>query len=112
MSGPSDVPDTDSLVDVTKDGTVLRVHVRPRSRRLGVLGVGANGLLIGVAVTPEKGRATGEAVRALAGWLDVPRSRLAVIGGAAARSKRIAIAGMSAAEVRARLARPAGPDPS
>ncbi|MFY9588416.1 MAG: DUF167 family protein, partial [Actinomycetota bacterium] len=68
MSTPSDVPDTDALVADGKDGAVIRVRVRPRSSRRGVLGVAGGALVIGVGAAPEKGRATDEAVRALADW--------------------------------------------
>jgi uncharacterized protein len=112
MKPPSDLPDGDALVADGRDGALLRVRVRPRSARRGVLGVAAGALVIGVGAAPEKGRATEEAVRALARWLDVAPSRLAVVSGASSRTKRIAIRGMSAAEVRARVARSAEPDPS
>lgn len=112
MSPTSDVPDVAALVDDAKDGAILRVRVRPRSSRRGVLGVSAGALVIGVGAAPEKGRASDEAVRALARWLDVAPSRLAVVSGATSRSKRIAIAGMKAADVRSLVARFAAPDPS
>lgn len=112
MSGPSDVPDTDALVKDGKDGAVIRVHVRPRARRRGVLGFGANALMIGVGAAPERGRATDEALRTLARWLDVAPARLSVVSGASSRAKRVLITGLSVAEVRARLARMDGPHPS
>jgi uncharacterized protein len=112
MSTPSDVSDSDAPVAEGKSGALLRVRVRPRSSRRGVLGVSGGALVIGVGAAPEKGRATAEAVRALAGWLGVAPSRLAVVSGATSRSKRVAIAGMSAVELRARLGSFTAPDPS
>jgi uncharacterized protein len=109
MSGLSELS---GVVEDTTGGSVIRVRVRPRSSRRGVLGVTAGALVIGVGAAPEKGRATDEAVRALAARLDVAPSRVAVISGATSRSKRISVAGMSAADVRARLAPPPGSDPS
>lgn len=112
MSPLSDVPDVAALVADAKDGVVLRVHVRPRARRRGVLGVGESALVIGVGAAPERGRATEEAVRTLARWLGVAPSRLAVVSGVTSRSKRIAIAGLTAAEVRSRLSGLADQHPS
>ena len=112
MTPPSDASGTAALVEDRGGGAVLRVHVRPRSKRRGVLGVTESALVIGVGAAPEKGRATEEAVRTLARWLDVAPSRLTVVAGATSRSKRVAIAGLGAAAVRSRLARLAAEHPS
>ena len=112
MSGPSDVSDATAPIEETYDGVILRVRVRPHVSRRGVLGVAAGALTVGVGAAPERGRATQEAVRTLARWLDVPPSRISVVSGATSRSKRIAIAGYSAAQVRSRIAALASSDPS
>jgi uncharacterized protein len=109
MSGPFDVA---AVVADARDGAIVHVHVRPRSSRRGVLGVRAGRLALGVGAAPEKGRATAEAVRELARVLGVGASRLTVAAGATSRSKRIAVAGMTAAEIRRRLAARLASDPS
>jgi len=88
-------------------GVVVTVRVRPRSRR----GVGATeaAVVIGVASPPVEGRATEEARRALARALAVQPSSVTLRSGATARTKTFLVAGLSAAEVRQRIARIAGP---
>lgn len=72
----------------------------------------AGALSIGVGAAPEKGRATEEAVRTLARRLGVAASRISVVSGATSRSKRVAITGIGAAEVRSRIAELLRSDPS
>ena len=77
------------MIREIEGGVVVTVRVRPRSRR----GVGA----------------TEEARRALARALAVQPSSVTLRSGATARTKTFLVAGLSAAEVRQRIARIAGP---
>jgi uncharacterized protein YggU (UPF0235/DUF167 family) len=52
---------------------------------------------------PVDGAANHSLLRYLAKTLNVPRSRLSIASGATDRRKRIAVAGMDAEELRARL---------
>src|SRR6266542_6170285 len=103
MNGSSDTPDLDALVTDGRGGAVLRIRVRLRTSRRGVLGVSRGELVLGVGAPPEKGRATAEALRSLAGWLDLAPSRLSVVSGAAARSKRVLVTGERASALRGRV---------
>jgi uncharacterized protein len=100
MSEPSEIA---SVVADARDGAIVRVRVKPRSRRSGVLGVSDGQLSIAVRAAPEGGRATDEAIRTLAAWLGLPKSALTLSVGATSRSKRISVRGYSAAEIRARI---------
>lgn len=111
-SASSDVPDLAAAVAPGRDGAVLRVRVRPRSRRRGVLGVTGGELVVGVGSAAEKGRANAEALRELARWLGVSPSRLTLVSGATSRSKRVAAGGYDALSLRSRIADLLGLDPS
>jgi uncharacterized protein YggU (UPF0235/DUF167 family) len=79
------------------EGLSVAVKVTPRARTPGLRGVvaGADGARLAIAVTaaPEDGAANRAVCATLARALDVPPSAVSVITGAAAREKRLAIAG-------------------
>jgi uncharacterized protein YggU (UPF0235/DUF167 family) len=52
---------------------------------------------------PEKGRANEALIKLLAGGLDVPRSRIAVVGGQTARRKIVEVDGLDLPEIDRRL---------
>jgi uncharacterized protein len=56
-----------------------------------------------VAAAPERGKANAALVDLLAGALGVPRARIRVVGGQAARRKVVEIEGIDAAEIERRL---------
>lgn len=85
------------------DGPVLRVRVRPRARRDGVVGVDERGIIVAVRAAPERGKAN-DAVRTVVGrWLDVAPSAVEIVGGTGARDKRVVVRGVAVEEVRARV---------
>lgn len=90
-------------VDIRQDGSrvIVAVQVRPRSRP-GIELTDA-GLVIRVGAPPEKGRATDEARRALAGALDVPPSAVSLRTGRTSRRKTFAVDGANAIEARGML---------
>jgi len=84
-------------------GVVVAVKVQPKARRPGCGGSApsADGprLRIAVCEPAEDGRANRAACAALAEALGVPRSAVTVATGAAAREKRLHVAGDPAALV-------------
>jgi uncharacterized protein YggU (UPF0235/DUF167 family) len=56
-----------------------------------------------VAAPPERGRANEALVELLAGALDVPRSRLSVVGGKTGRRKIVDVEGVDGDEIERRL---------
>ncbi|MGH2786224.1 MAG: DUF167 domain-containing protein [Actinomycetota bacterium] len=94
----------DDVVEDGREGPVLRIRVRPRSSRRGVLGASAGWLTVGVGAAPVGGKATAEAIKAVAGWLDLAPSGLLLVSGAAARAKRLRVVGETAEGLRRRVA--------
>jgi uncharacterized protein YggU (UPF0235/DUF167 family) len=99
-SSSFDSGDATDVVEDGSDGPVLRLRVRPRSSRRGVLGTNAGTLAVGVAAAPEGGKATAEAMKVVASWLGVAPSRLGLISGATSRSKRVLVSGETAGSLR------------
>jgi uncharacterized protein len=99
------------VVTEGRSGAVIRVRVKPRSKRRGVLGVVGSELSVGVGAPPEGGRATAEAIATVAAWLGLPGSRVSLSAGARSRSKRLIVDGETAAGLRDRVARRLARDP-
>lgn len=100
MEGPAELSDLDAVVAEGRAGVVLRVRVKPRSRRRGVLGIVGTELSVAVGAAPERGRANAETLETLASWLRLPGSRLRVLSGATSRSKRVVVTGVGPARLR------------
>jgi uncharacterized protein len=111
MEAPREHSDLGDLVVDGRGGAVLRVRVKPRSKRRGVFGLVAGELSVGVGAPPEGGRANTEALGEVAAWLGLPPSRLSLASGAASRSKRILVSGEGAAALRRRVASRLRPNP-
>ena len=88
------------------DGPVtrLRLRVSPGGRRSAVVGRHADGWKVRVAAAPERGRANEAVVELLSATLGVPRSRVHVVSGRAARDKIVELAGIAPDEIDRRLA--------
>jgi uncharacterized protein len=87
----------------TPDGCVLPVRVHPGAKRNAIAGVHDGALKISLTTPPTDGRANEALIAFLAERLRVPRSRIALLTGAASRSKTLRVTGKSAAEVQAAL---------
>jgi uncharacterized protein (TIGR00251 family) len=83
--------------------TLLDVRVSPKASRDSLLGWLGPALKVAVTAAPERGKANAAVESLLAGALGVPRSAVRVVAGAAARNKRVDIAGLDAAALRGRL---------
>jgi uncharacterized protein (TIGR00251 family) len=96
MSGP---------LDITTTATGLRLGLRvvPRAPRTAVEGVRNGRLLVRVTAPPVDSAANEAVVAALAHALDVPRRSIHIVAGATGRNKTVQIAGVTEAQVRARL---------
>ena len=79
------------------DGVLLRVRLTPRASRNGIDGIksAADGpyLQARVRVVPEDGKANRALIDLLAKALGLPKSSLAMVGGASSRLKTVHIAG-------------------
>jgi uncharacterized protein len=86
------------------DMATIRVRVTPRSARTAVES-GPDGVVVRVRATPEGGRATEEAARALAETLGVPRSRVRLRSGARSRTKTFDVDGLTSQDLQQRIHR-------
>ena len=75
----------------------------PRASRTGVAGVRGGALLVRLTAPPVAGAANDALIAFLAEALDCPRRDVTLVSGQTSRTKRIAIAGLNAPQVAARL---------
>ena len=92
------------LVQASRDGAVLRVHVQPGAGSEGLVGLHGNSLKVRVRAPAASGKANEALLRLLSRELGVPRSRLDLTSGAASREKRARFSGTPAADLLERLA--------
>ena len=87
----------------TPAGVTFAVRVVPRAGRTAIAGLRGDALLIRLAAAPVDGAANEALIACLASVVDRPKRDVSIVSGQASRDKRIAIAGVTAAEVEARL---------
>ncbi|MBN1459348.1 MAG: DUF167 domain-containing protein [Armatimonadetes bacterium] len=86
----------------------VSIRVRPRSSRAG-LGLASDGtILVRVNAPANEGAANRACRELLAKVLGVPKSAVEIVRGQKSRAKDIAVVGLSASQVRARLKKAAG----
>jgi uncharacterized protein len=102
---------TIATLPLTADAAGVRFRVRavPGARREGLVGRYGDALRVAVRPVAEDGRANRALIEELAALFAVPRAAVQIVSGAGARDKLVAIAGLSAAEARARLEALAAP---
>lgn len=84
-------------------GVLLLVRVTPRAGQDVIAGVRQGALLVRLAAAPVDGAANDALVRLLAETLEVPRRSVTLVSGERSRTKRVHVAGLTAAAVDARL---------
>ena len=89
---------------VEKDGAVrFEVHAKPRSKKSTIVGERDDAVEIALAAPPVDGAANEELVRVVAKVLAVPRRDVELVRGETSRTKLVAVRGLSAGEIEARL---------
>lgn len=86
------------------DRILLKVQVQTRASRDEVVGPHGDSLKVRITAAPVGGAANTQLLKFLAKKLKVTSNQIAIHSGTASRNKWIAIMGISAAEVRERLA--------
>jgi uncharacterized protein (TIGR00251 family) len=81
----------------------IRVRVKPRASKSRILQVREGALEIAVAAPPIDGEANSELIRTLAAALSHAKSSIEIVSGEGSRSKLVAIAGLTEAELLAKL---------
>ncbi len=82
---------------------VIDVRVVPRASKTAFAGERNGAFLVRLAAPPVDNAANDALIEFLADTLDVPRRAVRIVSGQRRRAKRIAIAGVTLADVRERL---------
>ena len=91
------------IVQDTKAGAVLSVHIQPRSSATECVGIHGDAIKIRVAAPPVDGAANDELIRFLACQLSIPSTSVRIHSGRGGRHKRVLIKGATVQLVMARL---------
>ena len=89
------------MIKATADGVELTVRVIPRARKTQCCGVRDEALVVRVAAPPVEGAANDALIEFLAEALHVSRGAVQIVAGERTRHKRVAIAGVTAEQIRA-----------
>ena len=98
MSGGEELP-----LRASKGAVLLAVRAQPGARSEGLAGLRAGRLRVKVRAAPEGGKANAGIAAAVAEALELPKSAVSVVSGAASRSKELALEGLALEEARTRL---------
>jgi uncharacterized protein (TIGR00251 family) len=91
-------------ISETPGAASFAVQVHPRAKKNSITGELGDALKLALTAPPIDGRANEACVQFFAKLLKVPRSSVSIASGETSRRKVIRVAGLSADEVRARLA--------
>jgi uncharacterized protein len=92
------------MPDAISSGADVAMRVVPRAGRSAFAGLRDGTILVRLAAAPVDGAANEELIALIARTLRVPKRDVIIVAGERARTKRIRVAGMSAAQVLACLA--------
>jgi uncharacterized protein len=84
-------------------GTVFAVRVVPRAGRTTVAGTRGDALLVRLAAPPVDGAANDALMAFLSTIFDRPKRDITLVSGHSSRDKRVAVTGLTTAEVSIRL---------
>jgi uncharacterized protein len=84
-------------------GATFQVKVHPRARKSAITGVVGEALKLALTAPPVEGRANEACIEYFAEFLNVARSSVTIAAGESSRQKLIRVAGLSAAQVEAKL---------
>lgn len=88
----------------TETGVIFRIRVVPRASRSEVAGIQGDALKLRITAPPVEGKANEECIRLLAETLGVKKGQVTIIAGHASRTKTVAVEGVKAKEIAARIA--------
>lgn len=90
-------------ITTTKNGVMLTVHACPRAAQSQVQGLHGDAVKIRLQAPPTDGKANDALITFLSQKLSVPERDLMIVSGHSARRKRVAITGITAPGVQAKL---------
>jgi uncharacterized protein (TIGR00251 family) len=85
-------------------GVTFAIKVHPRARTNGITGELGDALKLAITAAPADGKANDACIEFLANLLKVPRSSVTIASGQSSRRKVIRVTGLSAQQLRERLA--------
>ncbi len=88
----------------TANGVTFAVRVHPRAKKNAITGELGDALKLALTAPPLEGRANDACIVFFARLFAVPRSSVTIASGESSRRKVIRVTGLSANEVRSRLA--------
>jgi uncharacterized protein (TIGR00251 family) len=88
----------------TSAGVTFAVRVHPRAKRNEITGEIGDSLKISLIAPPVGGRANEACLKFLADTLNVPKRAISILSGHSSRNKIVQLIGVSAEEIRRRLA--------
>ncbi|HMU35108.1 MAG TPA: DUF167 domain-containing protein [Pyrinomonadaceae bacterium] len=83
----------------TTDGVEFKVRVNPRASKTEIIGTIDGILKVRVASPPVEGAANAELIKFFAKLLGVAKSNVEILSGQTSRTKRLRVAGITAAEL-------------
>lgn len=89
----------------TPGGASFAMRVHPRAKKNAITGELGDALKVALQAPPIDDRANDACIEFFAKLLRVPRSSVTIASGESSRNKVLRVAGMSADEVRERLAK-------
>jgi hypothetical protein len=84
-------------------GATFAIKVHPRARKNAITGERGDALKVSLTAPPVEGKANAACIEFFANLLKVPRSSVTIAAGQTSRNKRIAVAGLTAQQLRDRL---------
>ena len=91
------------MVKASSHGVDIEVRVIPRAGRAGLAGTRAGALLVRLHAPPVDGAANAELIEIVSDALGVPRRAVTIVAGERTRLKRLRVAGVTDAFVKAAL---------
>ncbi len=86
-------------------GISFAVKVHPRAKKNAITGEVGDAIKLALTAPPVDGKANQACIEFFAKLLKVPRSSVTIASGESSRNKVIRVAGLSAEEIRKRLAK-------
>jgi uncharacterized protein (TIGR00251 family) len=88
---------------MTGESALLSIRVQPRAKRDEVVGERAGAIVIRLKAPPVDGKANAALIEFIAKAAGVPRSRVEIVRGAAAREKTVRVSGVAEQDLRRAL---------
>ena len=91
-------------VNESAKGITFAVKVQPRARKNAITGTVGDALKLALTAPPVEGKANQAVIEFFAEFFEIPHSSVSIASGETSRNKVIRVSGMSAQQVRERLA--------